>query len=126
VTDRLFIRHPDHPARNGYVTATAFENLWAKKGYVIEGESPPPELPEPGRAARDEPHGSEPVSEASGGDAESDGSTAATADQLNADLDEKAQLRAELEAHGIEVDGRWGLKRLRAEAATARETEAPE
>jgi hypothetical protein len=32
-------------------------------------------------------------------------------------LDEKAALTAKLEAAGIPVDGRWGMKRLRAEVA---------
>lgn len=49
-----------------------------------------------------------------------------TEHDLNAQLDEKDQLRAELEAAGVEVDGRWGLKRLRAEAEAARDTEATE
>lgn len=32
-------------------------------------------------------------------------------------LDEKDQFRRQLEASGVVVDGRWGLKRLRAEVA---------
>jgi hypothetical protein len=39
---------------------------------------------------------------------------------------EKDQLRAELAALGVVVDLRWGIKRLRVEAATARAAEAAE
>jgi len=100
MNERVFIRHPDHPDRNGHVTRTAFDALWSKKGYVIEGD----ELAEP---VDDMP------------------AAEATPDQINAQLDEKARLRAVLEAAGVEVDGRWGLKRLQVEAETARDMGEP-
>ena len=45
---------------------------------------------------------------------------------LNAQLDEKAELRAELERLGIGYDGRSGLKTLRAQVEAARAVKAAE
>lgn len=111
MTDRLFIRHPDDPARNGYVSQAAFDALWSKKGYVVEdaadahvvdlnaeldrraGLTDPASAPE----APQEPTEPDPAPEPP--------------------ADEEAELRAFLEANGVVVDGRWRLKRLRTEAA---------
>lgn len=103
--DRVFIRHPDQPHRNGYVTRRAFDSLWSRKGYVIEGDDTP--APDPAVEPVEVP-------------------PTPSQDALNAKLDEKDQLRRLLEANGIEVDGRWGLKRLRTEAAPLESTEAAE
>ncbi len=103
MTDRLFIRHPLDPARNGYVTQTAFDALWSKKGYVIVGADPAEPLGDPQTATADELN------------AELD--RRAADDPPDPEPDEKADLTARLEAAGVTVDRRWGLKRLRAEAA---------
>jgi hypothetical protein len=118
VSDRLFIRHPDDPARNGYVSQAAFDALWSKKGYVIEsavdatvedlnteldrraGLTEPASAPE----APQEPTEPDPAPEPP--------------------VDEEAELRAFLEAHDVVVDGRWRLKRLRTEAAVFAEDPA--
>lgn len=130
MTDRVFIRHPDYPDRNGEVSRTAFDHLWSRKGYVIEVTSPPSsevEVPggdlSPASSSGDTRLDSRqpPADTPDGGDVDGDGTSATTAGGLNEALDEKAQLRSELEALGIVVDNRWGLKRLRTEAATARE-----
>lgn len=84
MSDRIFVRDPEHPERNGYVSQTAYDALWSKKGYVIEAPDPGP------------------------------GSTESLTDEdLNAELDEKARLRGILDERGIEFDGRLGIKRLR-------------
>lgn len=85
MSERVFIRHPGHPERNGFVSQTAFNALWSKKGYVIEAQE---EVTLPS---------GEPVSD----------------DALNEELDEKARLRGVLDARGVEYDGRLGIKRLR-------------
>lgn len=128
MTDRVFIRHSDHPERNGHVTRTAFDNLWSRKGYVVEGdESPPPPAGGLRRTGSEDPvavemaTGDPVVVPAADGEDDADGSSAPTVEGLNAALDEKAQLRSELEAAGVELDRRWGLKRLRTEAATIRD-----
>lgn len=104
MTDRVFIRHPTYPERNGYVTQTAFDHLWSKKGYVVEGDGTGDPIGESGPETVEVPAGTVVA-------------PSPTVDQLNDELDEKDQLRRRLEAHGIEVDGRWGVKRLRTEAA---------
>lgn len=95
MTDRVFVRHPDQPERNGYVSRTAFDALWSKKGFVINGEEATPV--DVLNAELDRRAGIEPAAESP--------------------EDETARLTAQLEAAGIQVDGRWKLKRLRIEAA---------
>jgi hypothetical protein len=96
VSDRVFVRHPDHPERNGYVRPEAFEALWKRKGYEVVEPAPSRDA-EP--AADDAP------------------ALEREAAELNATLDRKEQLRGLLDAKGIEWDGRWGVKRLEAEYA---------
>jgi hypothetical protein len=110
VTDRVFIRHPDQPERNGYVTQTAFDALWSKKGFVID--DPDQVTSDDLNAELDRRAGVEPdpPAEPVAGE-EPDAPDDSTPD------DEKGRLAAQLEAAGITVDGRWGLKRLRTEAA---------
>ena len=95
--DRVFIRLPGEPHRNGYVTRTAYEALWSKKGYVIEGDD---QHEEPEAPTHDDP-------------------------APETEEDETARLQGYLAAHGVKVDRRWGLKRLRTEAA-AFQVEDPE
>lgn len=106
MNDRVFIRHPDQPHHNGYVYRTAFDNLWSKKGYVIEADDT--DL--------------SPAVEAVYGDADwvdPDRIVAAdTPAPQPTEEDEVARLQGILAAHGVKVDRRWGLKRLRTEAAT--------
>lgn len=109
MTDRVFVRHPEQPERNGYVTQAAFDVLWSKKGFVIgEGPSAGPseddlntELDRRAGVAPEEP--AEPVAEPAAEESPED---------------EKARLTAKLESAGVVVDRRWGLKRLRTEAVT--------
>jgi hypothetical protein len=106
VSDRLFIRHPDRPDRNGYVTRAAFDALWSKKGYVIESAAPEKATTDDLNAELDRRAGVDPAQ------------AQAEAPPPPTDPDEeKAQLVARLEAGGVVVDKRWGLKRLRVEAA---------
>lgn len=109
MSDRVFVRHPDHPERNGYVRPEAFEALWKKKGYEVV-----------------EPVGL--VVSTEGADVSADVTAAwndvaapdeleREADELNATLDRKDQLRSLLDAKGVPWDGRWGVKRLEAEYA---------
>lgn len=83
MSDRVFVRDPANPDRNGYVTQRAYDALWSKKGYEIV-------QPEAGAPAPD------PDLEA-----------------LNEELDEKTQLRGILDERGVSFDGRMGVKRLR-------------
>lgn len=105
MTDRVFVRHPDQPERNGYVTQAAFDVLWSKKGFVIDD---PEQVTvddlnaELDRRAGVEPEEPDPVDESAADESPDD---------------EKARLTAQLEAAGVTVDRRWGLKRLRTEAA---------
>lgn len=108
--DRVFIRHPDQPHRNGYVSQAAFDALWSKKGFVVDG---PGEAVDDLNAELDRRAGlTEPAStpEAPQEPAEPDPAP-------EPPVDEKADLTAFLEARGVAVDGRWGIKRLRSEAA---------
>lgn len=91
MTDRVFIRHPDQPHRNGYVSQAAFDALWSKKGFVIDE---PDAVSEP--SVDPDTPGVPPVAPV---------------------RDEKTELTARLEAAGIQVDRRWGIKRLRVEVA---------
>jgi hypothetical protein len=113
VTDRVFIRHPDQPERNGYVSQIAFDALWSKKGFIVDdpatvtaddlnaeldrrarlADAPTPETPQ-------EP---DPTPEPT--------------------VDEKADLTAQLETAGVVVDKRWGVKRLQAEVAALADDE---
>lgn len=100
--DRVFIRHPDEPHRNGHVTRTAYDNLWSKKGYVIEGDEQPAAAP-----PEDEPTESPATPE----------------EPQETEADEASRLKGILAAHGVKVDKRWGLKRLRTETAIYRDAE---
>ncbi len=109
MTDRLFIRHPAYPERNGHVTRTAFDALWSKKGYEIVAAEP---LEDPQTATPDQLN------------AELDRRAAADEPDPPAPepaVDEKADLTAKLEAAGVTVDRRWGIKRLRTEVANLAE-----
>lgn len=106
MTDRVFIRHPDRPERNGYVSQTAFDVLWSKKGFIVD--EPETVSADDLNAELDRRAGIEPA------DADSAAPVQAGDDAPD---DEKARLTAQLEDAGVVVDGRWGLKRLRAEAA---------
>lgn len=105
MTDRLFIRHPDHPERNGYVTRTAFDALWSKKGYVPVEAAPAPA--DDLNAELDRRAGIEPPTN----------QVETIPEPPESPEEEKARLTARLEAASVQVDRRWGLKRLRIEAA---------
>lgn len=103
MTDRVFIRHPDQPERNGYVSQVAFDALWSKKGFVID--DPETVSVDDLNAELDRRAGIEPESQP----------VVEPADE--SPEDEKTRLAAQLEAAGLTVDRRWGIKRLRSEAA---------
>lgn len=113
MSDTVRITHPERD-RTLTVPANLFPGRLAAKGWRLAADQPPRvQVTE-----RDIVHAWN-TANAPADPAPSEG-------DLNAQLDEKAALRAELERLGIEVDGRWGLKRLRTEAETARAAEAAE
>lgn len=102
MTDRLFVTHPEHLDRNGYVSQSAFDVLWSKKGYVVV-DAPAVPTEDDLNAELDRRAGLDPAAE--------------PADAPESPEDEAARLTAQLQAAGITVDGRWKLRRLRIEAA---------
>lgn len=119
MTDRLFIRHPAYPERNGHVTQTAFDALWSKKGYEIVGAEPAEPLEDPQTATPDQLN-----AELDRRAADPTTTVIEPVERAESPEDEAARLTAQLQAAGITADGRWRLKRLRVEAATMAEDPA--
>lgn len=107
MTDRVFVRHPDQPERNGYVSQAAFDALWSKKGFVID---------DPEQVTIDDLNAELDRRAGIASEIPAEKPTVEPAAEESPE-DAKARLTAQLEAVGIPVDGRWGLKRLRTEAA---------
>lgn len=93
------IHHPD--GRDGYVTQFAYDVLWSRKGFLPSRR---------GTTAEESPADDVEVVISGGEPTE--------AEVEDQSVDEVEVLRERLRAVGIRVDKRWGLKRLRTEAAT--------
>ena len=66
------------------------------------------------------------VNKAADEGADADKAAADEAAAKQAEEDEKAQLQHELKDAGVDVDGRWGVARLREEVAKAKGVDSPE
>lgn len=103
MTDQVEIHHPER-GKTLMVPAALWPGRLAEKGWQPTGNDPAP-----------------PAEPAAWNESNAPTDLEQEADQLNATLDRKAELRGLLDARGVEWDGRWGVKRLEAEMADIEE-----